>query len=50
MAKDTQTFRRQNSTNCLSVFDHFRGVGAYRVNVPNSANDCSKGDQWPEIE
>ena len=27
MVKHTQTFRRQQSTNCLSVFDHFMGLG-----------------------
>ena len=26
MVKHTQTIRRQQSTNCLSVFDHFMGL------------------------
>ena len=26
MVKNTQTIRRQKSTNCLSVFDHFVGL------------------------
>ena len=28
MVKNTQTIRRQQPTNCLSVLDHFVGVGA----------------------
>ena len=26
MVKDTETIRRQQPTNCLSVFDHFLGL------------------------
>ena len=33
MVKHTQTISRQQPTNSLSVFDHFVGVGALRVNM-----------------
>ena len=47
MVKHTQTVRRQQSTNCLSVFDHFVGLALkgltnlilhYKLNymLPNS--------------
>ena len=35
MVKHTQTIRRQQPTNCLSVFDHFVGLalkGWFRIN------------------
>ena len=33
MAKNIQTIRRQQSTNCLSVFDHFVGLVLKGLNV-----------------
>ena len=32
MVKHTDTIRRQDPTNCLSVFDHFVGLALKRVN------------------
>ena len=34
MAKQTQTIRRQEPTNCLSLFDHFVGLALKRIINP----------------
>ena len=46
MVKHTQTIRRQESTNCLSVFDHFvglaiKGLKNIYYSVPQLAFTCS---------
>ena len=33
MVKHTQTIRRQQRTNCLSVFDHFVGLARKRLGL-----------------
>ena len=35
MVKDTETIRWQQSTNCLSVFDHFAGLAHKGLNSVN---------------
>ena len=35
MAKHTQIIRRQQPTNCLSVFDHFVGLALKRLRILN---------------
>ena len=37
MVKHTQTIRRQHSTNCLRVFDHFVGLALQRL-TENAGN------------
>ena len=34
MVKHTHKIRQQQSTNCLSVFDHFMGLALKRLNLP----------------
>ena len=41
MVKHTQTIRRQHSTNCLRVFDHFVGLALKRL-TENAGNFLEK--------
>ena len=46
MVKHTQTIRRQQPTNCLSVFDHFVKLASKGLNVivPNKNESLSGRD------
>ena len=53
MVKLTQTIRRQQPTNCLSLFDHFVGLalkGLYSSsNVLVRSQQCNTLKQYPEL-